>query len=130
MVRRAALVRESDTRHDRDRGRGALPACGGGTIVSVCLERDVPARGSDIVDRGFGEARDLFTITEPVDNIPYRITEPFARHMLKLARSKVALILPMTFFESRHYPSRPMWSRCGCGCVARRSHVDERNERT
>jgi NAD(P)-dependent dehydrogenase (short-subunit alcohol dehydrogenase family) len=28
--------------------------CGSGTIPSVCLERGIPARGSDIVDRAFG----------------------------------------------------------------------------
>ena len=48
---------------------------------------------------------DLFTLTEPVDNIisnvPYGIAEPCARHMIGLARRKVALILPMTFWESR-----------------------------
>lgn len=62
-------------------------------------------RGSDIVNRGFGEVRDVFTITEPVDNIisniPFKIAEPCARHLLNLARRKVALILPMTFWESR-----------------------------
>jgi hypothetical protein len=81
------------------------PCCGSGTIPSVCRERGIPARGSDIVDRGFGEVRDLFTITGPVDNIisnvPYKIAEPCARHMLKLAQRKVALVLPLTFFESR-----------------------------
>jgi hypothetical protein len=45
------------------------PCCGIGTIPSVCLARGIFARGSDIVDRGFGKMRDLFTITEPVDNI-------------------------------------------------------------
>jgi hypothetical protein len=72
------------------------PCCGSGTIPSVCQERGIPARGSDIVDRRFGEVRDLFNITEPVDNIisnvPYKIAEPCARHMLKLAQRKVALI--------------------------------------
>jgi hypothetical protein len=81
------------------------PCCGSGTIPSVCQERGIPARGSDIVDRSFGEIRDLFTITEPVDNIisnvPYKIAEQCARHMIKLARCKLALILAMTFFESR-----------------------------
>jgi Putative PD-(D/E)XK phosphodiesterase (DUF2161) len=55
------------------------PCCGSGTIPSVCLERGVPARGSDLVYRGFREVRDLFSIIEPVDNIisnvPYKIAE-------------------------------------------------------
>jgi hypothetical protein len=81
------------------------PCCGIGTIVAACLSRGIPARGSDIVDRGFGAVRDLFSITESVDNIvsnvPYRTAEQCARHMLALARRKVLLILPLTFWESR-----------------------------
>jgi hypothetical protein len=81
------------------------PCCGVGTIPAVCLDRGIRARGSDFVDRGFGEVRDLFSIAAPVDNIisnvPYKIAEQCARHMLKLVRRKVALILPMTFWESR-----------------------------
>jgi hypothetical protein len=52
---------------------------------------------------------DLFTLTEPVDkiisNVPYEIAEPCARHMIGLARRKVALVLPMTFWESTQPPS-------------------------
>jgi len=36
-----------------------------------------------------------------ISNVPYKFAEPCARHMLRLARHKVALILPMTFWESR-----------------------------
>jgi hypothetical protein len=56
------------------------------------------ATGSDIVYRGFGEVRDLFTITEPVDNVIsnvlYEIAEPCAQHMaatLYVCRRRVAL---------------------------------------
>lgn len=81
------------------------PCCGTGTIPSVCRERGFDATGSDIADRGFGEVRDLFSLTAPVDNIisnvPYRIAEQCARHMIGLSRHKVALILPITFWESR-----------------------------
>jgi hypothetical protein len=79
------------------------PCCGTGTIPSVCLERGIPARGSDLVYRGFGEVRDLFDITEPVDNIisnvDYAIAETCAWHMLTLVRRKLMLILPVTFLE-------------------------------
>jgi hypothetical protein len=81
------------------------PCCGTGTIPSVCMERGLVATGSDIADRGFGEVRDLFSLTELVDNmisnVPYGIAEECARHMIKLVRRKLALILPMTFWESR-----------------------------
>jgi DNA polymerase-1 len=81
------------------------PCCGSGTIPSVCLERGIHATGSDIVYRGFGEVRDLFDLAEPFDNfisnVPYKIAEACARRMLTLVRRKVALILPLTFWESR-----------------------------
>jgi hypothetical protein len=85
-------------------GGEVLDLCrGSGAIPSLCQERGVPARGSDIVDRGFGEIRDLFTITEPVDtiisNIDYKIAEKCARHMFRLVRRN--LILALTFLESR-----------------------------
>jgi hypothetical protein len=75
------------------------PCCGSGTIPSVCLSRGLPTTDSDIVNRGFGQVRDLFDIVDPVDNIisnvPNGIAERCARHMITLARHKVALILPM-----------------------------------
>jgi hypothetical protein len=81
------------------------PCCGGGTIVAACLARGIPARGSDLVDRGFGEVCDFKSITEPVENIvsnfPYSRAEEFARHALGLARRKVALILRVNFWCSQ-----------------------------
>jgi hypothetical protein len=81
------------------------PACGGGTIPSVCLERGIPARGSDNVDRGFGEVRDLFSVTEKVDNIitnvPYSNAEPCVRHLITITRYRLIMILPLTFWEGQ-----------------------------
>jgi hypothetical protein len=81
------------------------PCCGSGTIVSALLDRGLQARGSDIVDRGFGEVRDLFTITQQVDNIvsnvPYKLAERCVRHMLTLVRYRLILILRIAFWESR-----------------------------
>ena len=84
------------------------PACGGGTIVSVCLERGIPARGSDYVDRGFRgpfEARDIFTITEMTDNVitnvPFSKAEECVRHLITIVRRRLFMILPLTFLESQ-----------------------------
>jgi hypothetical protein len=99
------------------------PCCGSGTIPSVCMERGLRASGSDIMDRGFGAVQDLFSLTESVDNIisnpPYRIAEACTRATIQLARHKVALILPLTFWESqrRHslfheHPPIRFWA-CG-----------------
>jgi ParB-like chromosome segregation protein Spo0J len=96
-------------------GRVHDPCCGTGTIPSRCLERGIRATGSDIVNRGFGEVRDLFDITEMIDNaisnIPYNLkaaetgtvdikAEEIIRHLLTRVRRKLILILPMTFWES------------------------------
>jgi hypothetical protein len=90
--------------HESFEGEILDPCCGGGTIPSVCLERGLDARGSDIVNRGFGTVEDLFTIIESTDNIisnvPYGIAETCVRHVLKITRDKAALILPMPFWES------------------------------
>jgi hypothetical protein len=88
------------------------PCCGVGTIPSVCLERGIPATGSDIRDRGFGTVRDMFDLAEPFDNIisnfPYgnkiadkRRLIDRVEHCRKLIRHQMVLILPLTFLESR-----------------------------
>jgi hypothetical protein len=82
------------------------PACGSGTIPSVCLSRGITATGSDIVRRcGFGEVADFFTDTtirdNVVSNVPFRHAEPFLRHALAHTHRKVALILPISFLESQ-----------------------------
>jgi hypothetical protein len=105
-------------------GEGLDPCCGTGTIVSVCRDRGLSMRGSDLRDHGFGERRDMFEIAEEVDfiisNFPYghkhdgrRIHER-VEHCLKLVRRKMVLILPMTFWESRernafHRQYPPVW---------------------
>jgi hypothetical protein len=87
------------------RGGVLDPACGGGTIVSVCLERGIPAKGSDYKPRGFGEVRDLFSITAKVDNVitnvPYSKAEECVRHLITLVRYRLLMILPLTFLESQ-----------------------------
>jgi hypothetical protein len=105
-------------------GNGLDPCCGTGTIVSVCRDRGLSMRGSDLRDHGFGERLDMFDITERVDfiisNFPYgskhdgRHIHERVEHCLNLVRRKMVLILPMTFWESRErypffhqYP--PLW---------------------
>jgi hypothetical protein len=84
--------------------------CGGGTIVSVFRDHGYVAHGSDVVNRGFGEVRNLFSINWELDNIvsnpPYdrNILDRLVRHCLGIARDKVALLLPTGFWngEARH----------------------------
>lgn len=93
---------------DRETFTGSVldPACGGGTIVSTCLDRGLDAIGSDIRDRGFPGAKvqDFFSITTTVDNIfsnpNFEHAEAFARHALAITQHKVVLLLRFAFFES------------------------------
>jgi hypothetical protein len=105
------------------------PCCGVGTIPSCCLERGIPATGSDLFDYGFGKVIDMFDLTGPYDNVmsnlPYgdkigdgRKLLERVEHCLKLARRQTILILPLTFHESRQrnsffrkYPFE-WWASC------------------
>jgi hypothetical protein len=91
------------------------PCCGVGTIVSVCLERGIPATGSDIRDHGFGDRRDMFDLgangemfDNMISNFPYgnkiedgRRLIDRVEHCRRLVRRQMILILPLTFLESR-----------------------------
>jgi hypothetical protein len=82
------------------------PACGSGTIVRVCRARGLEARGSDIVDRGYGyPVADFFGLTAPVDNLisnmPFGAADQFIPHALELARDKVAILGRLTLLEGQ-----------------------------
>jgi hypothetical protein len=77
--------------------------CGGGNIVGACLSRGIPATGSDLRDRGYGEQRDAFNITEPFDNLisnpPFSLIEDIIPHFLPLVRHKMILMARINILE-------------------------------
>lgn len=88
------------------------PACGLGRIVESALNAGLRAYGSDIVHRGWDSTRtphDFLTssIDERHDNIvcnvPFAIAPLFARHALKLARRKVAMLFPLARLNAAHW---------------------------
>ncbi len=92
---------------DRERFTGLSwdPSCGGGTIPEAMLARGLPCYGSDLADRGYGRTGvDFFSTTKSTDNIvtnpPYGVIEPYIRHALTLARSKVAILARLALLES------------------------------
>lgn len=92
---------------DRERFPGLSwdPSCGGGTIPKAMLARGLPCHGSDLADRGYGTTGlDFFRVTETTDNIvtnpPYGVIEPYIRHALTLAHSKVAILARLALLES------------------------------
>lgn len=82
------------------------PACGAGTIPTVCRRRGLIATGADIADRGFGEtginflddARSRMNI---VSNPPYKDAERFILHALKVTKRKIAMLVRLAFLESQ-----------------------------
>jgi hypothetical protein len=93
------LAKEIFTGHVLD------PACGSGTIISVCRDHGIDAEGSDVENRGFGMVRNLFDITEPLGNVisnpPFAIAEAAIRHLLPLIRpgGRMAMVLRTAFLE-------------------------------
>jgi hypothetical protein len=80
------------------------PCCGGGTIVSCCLDHGLTATGSDIASHGFGGVADFFSLDAVVDNVignpPFSLGEDFVRYALTLVRFKVAFLLRINFLEA------------------------------
>lgn len=86
------------------------PCCGSGAISTVLIEAGLSVISSDLYDYGFGvsgiDAREL---PGPVENIitntPYNITEAILSHFLMICERKIALLLRLSFLESkRRYP--------------------------
>lgn len=80
------------------------PACGSGRIVESALCANIPAMGSDLIDRGMGPEVDF--LDEPlaifphiVSNPPFGIAEKFVAHALELAIGKVAMLLPANWVQ-------------------------------
>ena len=74
------------------------PCCGAGAISKVLQAKGYQVTSSDKNDYGFGVQRDLFTITEPVENV---ITNPpftsalqvaICKHLLTIYTKKMALL--------------------------------------
>jgi hypothetical protein len=80
------------------------PACGDGAMARVLAETGNTVVGTDLYDRGFGEAgHDFLSATRQVANIvtnpPYNCAEGFVAQGLKLATNKFALLLRLAFLE-------------------------------
>lgn len=97
-----------DLLFDHVRFSGAIhdPCCGCGTIPKVAAARGYFAGGSDLVDRGFGEApvdflQDFTRRDNLVFNAPYRLNEPFIAHALDRSDRGVAALVRMPFLAGQ-----------------------------
>ena len=80
------------------------PACGDGAMSLVLEETGCDVHGTDLFDRGFGDAgHDFLQAKRVTDNIvtnpPYNCAEGFLANGLKLANRKFALLLRLAFLE-------------------------------
>jgi hypothetical protein len=94
------------------------PACGFGRIVISALRAGHQALGSDLVDRGWDSTPQNFLTHNHIhDNIvsnpPFDIFREFTEHALKLARRKVALIMPTARLNAARWlletPLQTVW---------------------
>ena len=80
-------------------------ACGAGHMARVLQAAGLPVVATDLVDRGFGEARVDFlreaSLRAPniVTNPPYKLAGQFARHALALGAEKLCLLVQLSFME-------------------------------
>lgn len=104
------------------------PACGSGCLSTRLAELGHEVKSYDLIDRGYGEVRDFFTMDEPpfegdyaiVTNPPYKYAKEFVLHSLSLVPdgSYVCMFLKTTFAEGktrynelfRNYPPTTSYS--------------------
>lgn len=83
------------------------PACGDGAISRALEDAGHSVVSTDLVDRGYGEARRDFlmelALLAPVivTNPPFKLADEFILHALNLGAQKVALFLRLAYLEGR-----------------------------
>ena len=82
------------------------PCCGNGAIAVSLEEAGLTVIASDLYDHGFGigcmDARELARPVENIDtNTPYNATEGMLARFLEVCDRKTALLLRLSFLESK-----------------------------
>lgn len=86
------------------------PCCGNGAMALVLAAAGLTVVSSDLYDHGFGACwTDARELAGPVENIvtntPYNATEAMLARFLAICERKTALLLRLSFLESkRRYP--------------------------
>ena len=76
------------------------PACGDGAISEVLIAAGHTVYSSDLIDRGYGEPRHDFLLTNHraaniITNPPYKLANEFIERSLQLTTGKVAMLLKL-----------------------------------
>lgn len=83
------------------------PACGDGAISRILEARGYEVISTDLVDRGYGQGRIDFLMEQSalapniVTNPPFKDSDEFARHALRLADRKVAFLLRLVWLAGK-----------------------------
>lgn len=83
------------------------PCCGEGHISKELEKHGYNVTSSDLIDRGFGTTKDLFSYEhwsgDIITNPPYKNAVKYVKHCLDIvdSGSKVAMFLKITFLESK-----------------------------
>jgi hypothetical protein len=83
------------------------PACGDGAISRILEREGYAVISTDLVDRGYGQARiDFLMETKSlapniVTNPPFKMVAPFIRQSLHLTTGKVAMLLRLACLEGK-----------------------------
>ena len=83
------------------------PCCGEGHISKELEKHGYNVTSSDLIDRGFGTTKDLFSYEhwsgDIITNPPYKNAVKYVKHCLDIVNdgAKVAIFLKITFLESK-----------------------------
>lgn len=94
---------------ERFAGKVLDPCCGNGTIGRAFAARNHPILSTDLCERPYGmsgmdfldPATEYGRVDHIVCNPPFRLTLPFIRRGLQLARQSVAMVVPLKWVASQ-----------------------------
>lgn len=83
------------------------PCCGGGFMADVIKSYGYKVEATDLIDRGYGKGNVDFLLApfqegryDIITNPPYSLFLPMIKKALKMAKNKVAMLLPLHFLSS------------------------------
>ena len=90
-------------RYECFKGEILEPCCGNGAISKVLESAGHKVASMDLIDRGYGEKKDVFDILKQYDNVvtnpPYNIAEGVLKKCLDISKRKTCLLLRSAFLE-------------------------------
>lgn len=81
------------------------PCCGDGAMAKVFEAHGFKVTAHDIVDRGYGTVKDVFSVTDKYCNIvtnpPFNLADQIFHHVYPLATRSVCMLLRTSFLEGQ-----------------------------